>query len=410
MKITASSHRNRQLRRIGARAGFCRRAVSSAGRARAGRKSSAGFEEIRACGEGWNRGRKNRCRTAALGCGSHRPGACATLSQSGASARLRRGEHRRTCELEVEERQRRHQRDRDKAQALKTIHSASYLTLAAALLAGCAVGPNFQKPAAPEVSGYTPEPAGGDERRDQRRRRRAAALSQRKGHSGRMVDPLSLAAAGRSDRALAQGEPGHQGGAGRVGRSAGERAGAERRLLSQRRGRFLREPAEDLERACAHPQCQRVLLQPVHSAGQRVVRAGRVRPESADRGVPAGAGGTGALCPGRDAYHAERQRRRRGDPGGLPAGAGFRDARAHHDQHRNARGPAQAVCEGVCRPAQRRGAGVAARADRRHAAAAGQATGPAARPAGRSLRRFPQPGLRPRSSSFPVCSCRRNCR
>jgi outer membrane protein TolC len=32
------------------------------------------------------------------------------------------------------------------------------LTLAAALLAGCAVGPNFEKPAAPEVSGYTPSP------------------------------------------------------------------------------------------------------------------------------------------------------------------------------------------------------------------------------------------------------------
>ena len=41
---------------------------------------------------------------------------------------------------------------------MKTIHSASYLTLAAAFLAGCAVGPNFQKPAAPEVSGYTPGP------------------------------------------------------------------------------------------------------------------------------------------------------------------------------------------------------------------------------------------------------------
>jgi len=41
---------------------------------------------------------------------------------------------------------------------VKTIHSASYLTLAAALLAGCAVGPDFEKPAAPEVSGYTPSP------------------------------------------------------------------------------------------------------------------------------------------------------------------------------------------------------------------------------------------------------------
>src|SRR5208283_683606 len=32
---------------------------------------------------------------------------------------------------------------------------ASIIPLAA-LLAGCAVGPNFKKPAAPEVSGYTP--------------------------------------------------------------------------------------------------------------------------------------------------------------------------------------------------------------------------------------------------------------
>lgn len=42
---------------------------------------------------------------------------------------------------------------------MKTIHSTACLALAAALLSGCAVGPNFQKPAAPEVSGYTPSPS-----------------------------------------------------------------------------------------------------------------------------------------------------------------------------------------------------------------------------------------------------------
>ncbi|MGD0999067.1 MAG: efflux transporter outer membrane subunit [Candidatus Brocadiia bacterium] len=41
---------------------------------------------------------------------------------------------------------------------MKTTHSAVFSALAAALLVGCAVGPNFEKPAAPEVSGYTPTP------------------------------------------------------------------------------------------------------------------------------------------------------------------------------------------------------------------------------------------------------------
>src|ERR1035441_9736339 len=39
---------------------------------------------------------------------------------------------------------------------MRTISSIT--TSLAVLLAGCAVGPNFKKPAAPEVSGYTPAP------------------------------------------------------------------------------------------------------------------------------------------------------------------------------------------------------------------------------------------------------------
>src|SRR5579862_4093200 len=35
---------------------------------------------------------------------------------------------------------------------------SSITAMSAALLAGCAVGPDFKKPAAPEVSGFTPEP------------------------------------------------------------------------------------------------------------------------------------------------------------------------------------------------------------------------------------------------------------
>ena len=40
----------------------------------------------------------------------------------------------------------------------KGFRQRSFTVLAAALLAGCAVGPNFKKPAAPEVNGYTPAP------------------------------------------------------------------------------------------------------------------------------------------------------------------------------------------------------------------------------------------------------------
>src|SRR5271166_2631152 len=45
-----------------------------------------------------------------------------------------------------------------KARAKSMRAPASLTAALAVLLAGCAVGPDFKKPAAPEVSGYTPAP------------------------------------------------------------------------------------------------------------------------------------------------------------------------------------------------------------------------------------------------------------
>ena len=58
------------------------------------------------------------------------------------------------------------------------------LFLAALLLApACVVGPNFKKPAAPDVGGYTPTPISATAATESRRRR-SAELGQREGHSG----------------------------------------------------------------------------------------------------------------------------------------------------------------------------------------------------------------------------------
>ena len=73
-------------------------------------------------------------------------------------------------------------------------------TTALLLTAGCAVGPNFKKPAAPDVGGYTPlrrfrppaaPPTSPGERRN--------TLIEGTGHSGGMVGVVPLEAAQRFD-------------------------------------------------------------------------------------------------------------------------------------------------------------------------------------------------------------------
>ena len=47
---------------------------------------------------------------------------------------------------------------------------------ASLLAAGCAVGPNFKKPAAPTVAGYTPAPTFDYQQHEQRSGRRGATV------------------------------------------------------------------------------------------------------------------------------------------------------------------------------------------------------------------------------------------
>src|SRR5262249_34479928 len=58
----------------------------------------------------------------------------------------------------------------------------SFALLAAAVLAGCTVGPDFQPPLAPNVSGYTPQPVGP----------RAASARATGGEAQRFVRDLDL--------------------------------------------------------------------------------------------------------------------------------------------------------------------------------------------------------------------------
>ncbi len=77
---------------------------------------------------------------------------------------------------------------------------ASIAALGSLLIAGCAVGPDFKRPAAPDVSDYTSASALDHRRQRERRRRRSAALCQGSDIAARLVDPVSFQAAQRADR------------------------------------------------------------------------------------------------------------------------------------------------------------------------------------------------------------------
>ena len=81
------------------------------------------------------------------------------------------------------------------SQSLPSCMLALAGVLACLLIAGCAVGPDFKKPAAPDVSDYTRHPLSTTVASAQRRRRRSAALCQGKRHLRRLVDFVSFQAA-----------------------------------------------------------------------------------------------------------------------------------------------------------------------------------------------------------------------
>ena len=190
--------------------------------------------------------------------------------------------------------------------------------LPALLAAGCAVGPNFKKPAPPEVSTYTAEPLATT----------AAAANVMGGGSQRFNPDADIPADWWTlfhsrplndliEQSLSE-QPRPEGGTGGADGGAGGRAGAARRLLSEP-SRPASPPAASGSRACSRPTPSNNVLQYnlFTPAGQRLLRAGRLRPEPPHRGVAAGAGAGGPLPDDRHLHHPDLQRRGDRHPGGA---------------------------------------------------------------------------------------------
>ena len=137
-----------------------------------------------------------------------------------------------------------------------------FLTIPAVLFtlllftSGCAVGPKFKKPAAPDVSDYTPAPittttatpdvAGGE----------AQHLAEGGDIPGDWWTSVSFQAAQRLDRTRAESQSRSQSGASGVAGSKRECAGPAGCLLSQCVGQFLCDARQNFQRtfACAERQ------------------------------------------------------------------------------------------------------------------------------------------------------------
>src|ERR1700689_3277757 len=126
-----------------------------------------------------------------------------------------------------------------------------------------------------------------------------------------MVDVVSLAAARRLDRALAQSKSGPQGGPGGANRCPREYARSTGRLLSKRNWWFFGNACEIIKRSLTGNKYQCFELQLIYTGGKRFVCARCFRFEPANGGVASGTGTTGSFRASRNAYHAEFKRRRR---------------------------------------------------------------------------------------------------
>ena len=181
--------------------------------------------------------------------------------------------------------------------AARPIRSDRCVPAAAALLAPCsarcAVGPNFKKPAAPEVAATPPRRSPRD------RRPRPASRAARRSASS--AAPTSRPTGGRcsipsrSNELIAPGARQQSRSQGRAGGTCSWRTRTRWRsaapIYPQRRGRLLRQPpAATVGRAGAGAEQQRLPVQPVHAAGQRLLHARRVRAEPPHGGVGCGAG------------------------------------------------------------------------------------------------------------------------
>ena len=194
------------------------------------------------------------------------------------------------------------------------------------LLAGCAVGPNFRRPAPPDVAAFTsppasataavPEVAGGDAQRFTR----GADISGEWWtlfHSPALNELIEQSLKNNHDL-----------------KAARAALLVTRENVLAQRGVYYPSVAASF---AASRQRQSGQIAPTLNsnaflynlftpAGDRLVRSRRFRPESPDRGIVESAGTGGAFSDDRDVHHAHRQRRGHGDSNELAAGAGGGDA------------------------------------------------------------------------------------
>ena len=157
-------------------------------------------------------------------------------------------------------------------------------------LVGCAVGPDFKPPAPPQVSRYTAQPSPAH----------TGAVSVAGGSVQHFVDAgdipgdwwtlfHSRALNGLIAQALAH-NPDLKAAQAALLAAQGNHARRTRRVLPVGKCRRIRQSRTgSARRARSGAKQQRVPVQPVHAAGQRFVRAGRVRPEPAQRRIAQGA-------------------------------------------------------------------------------------------------------------------------
>ena len=188
-------------------------------------------------------------------------------------------------------------------------------------VAGCAVGPNFKKPAAPVVPGYTPTPLSTTSETTNVSGGKAQRFLEGRDipgewwtlfHSKPLDDLIERSLKANPDLKAAQ----------------AALLVARENVLAQRgayypsvNGSFSTVGAKSSTDVSPVTNTSALNYSFLHAAGQCFVRAGRFRSEPANRGVVERPGAAGAFCPGRDAYHVELKRRRRRHTRGVLAGA-----------------------------------------------------------------------------------------
>ena len=179
----------------------------------------------------------------------------------------------------------------------RVIDVISRLIAISALLitVGCVVGPNYKRPAAPNVPGYTPYSTHDHEQQSERPGGEAQTFAQGRDipgdwwtlfHSKPLNDLIERSLKNNPDLKSAQ----------------AALLVARENVLAQRgayypqvSGSFSATRAKTSNEISPVPNASVVSIQPVHAGGQRFIHPRRLRPEPSDSGIVEGTAGASAL-------------------------------------------------------------------------------------------------------------------